>query len=168
MAELDRVAEWADELIGAHLDDSWSFAFDHARTRGGACHWGTRRITVSRHLASRWSDEEVRQTLLHEIAHALAGPSAAHGPQWRRIAARLGYTGTRTHSNPTADELAPWVGSCPSGHLFYRHRRPSRPLACGRCARRFDSANEIQWRRRDVAAPDRAAGGAAGTGRTPR
>ncbi|PPI25087.1 SprT-like domain-containing protein [Rathayibacter sp. AY1B5] len=153
MADLDDVARWADALIEEHLDPSWSFALDHARTRGGACHWTRRRITVSRHLAARWSDEEVRQTLLHEVAHALAGPDAGHGPQWGRIAGRLGYTGSRTHSNPTADELAPWVGTCPGGHLFYRHRRPTRPLACGRCARRFEPANAIQWRRRPVPAP---------------
>ncbi|AZZ50710.1 SprT-like domain-containing protein [Rathayibacter festucae] len=152
MAELDQVARWADALLREHLDASWSFAFDHARTRGGACHWKDRRITVSRHLAARWSDEEVHQTLLHEVAHALAGPKAGHGPAWRRAATALGYTGDRTHSNPTADELAPWVGSCPSGHLFYRHRRPSRPLACGRCARRFEAANAIEWRRREVPA----------------
>ena len=152
MAELDQVARWADALLREHLDASWSFAFDHARTRGGACHWKDRRITVSRHLAARWSDEEVHQTLLHEVAHALAGPKAGHGPAWRRAATALGYTGDRTHSNPTADELAPWVGSCPSGHLFYRHRRPIRPLACGRCARRFEAANAIEWRRREVAA----------------
>ncbi|KZX21554.1 SprT-like domain-containing protein [Rathayibacter tanaceti] len=150
MADLDDVAHWAQSLIEEHLDDSWSFAFDHARTRAGACHWTRRRITVSRHLASRWSDDEVWQTLLHEVAHALAGPEAAHGPQWRRISVGLGYTGARTHNNPTADELAPWVGRCPSGHLFYRHRRPTRPLACGRCARRFESANAIQWQRRTV------------------
>ncbi|PPH35137.1 SprT-like domain-containing protein [Rathayibacter rathayi] len=153
MADLEDVARWADALIEEHLDPSWSFALDHARTRGGACDWTRRRITVSRHLAARWSDEEVRQTLLHEIAHALAGPDAGHGPQWRRISAQLGYTGTRTHSNPTADELAPWVGSCPGGHLFYRHRRPTRPLACGRCARRFEPANAIRWQRRPVPAP---------------
>jgi predicted SprT family Zn-dependent metalloprotease len=155
VAELDRVAEWAQELLREHLDDSWTFAFDRARTRAGACDWTHRRITVSRLLAARWSDDEVRQTLLHEVAHALAGPKAAHGAEWRRIADRLGYTGTRTHSNPTADELAPWVGSCPSGHLFYRHRRPTRPLACGKCARRFEAANAIEWRRRTVPAAAR-------------
>lgn len=152
MADLDDVARWAHTLLEKHLDDSWSFAFDHARTRGGACDWARRRITVSRHLCLRWSDEEMHQTLLHEVAHALAGPTAAHGRQWRQIASRLGYTGTRTHNNPTADELAPWIGTCPSGHLFYRHRRPTRPLACGRCARRFEAANAIQWRRRAVPA----------------
>lgn len=153
MADLDDVTRCAHALIQEHLDDSWSFSFDHARTRAGACHWTQRRITVSRHLAARWSDEEVHQTLLHEVAHALAGPDAAHGSQWRHIADRLGYTGQRTHSNPTADDLAPWIGSCPGGHLFYRHRRPTRPLACGKCARRFDAAHAIQWRRRTVQAP---------------
>ncbi|AJM77149.1 sprT domain-containing protein [Rathayibacter toxicus] len=153
MAELDQVTQWARELIDLHLDSSWSFAFDHARTRGGACHWARKRITVSQLLAARWSDEEVRQTLLHEVAHALAGPEAGHGPQWRRTALRLGCDGSRTHRNPTADELARWVGTCPSGHIFYRHRRPRHRLACGRCARHPEAAHAIQWRQRTVPTP---------------
>ena len=35
---------------------------------------------------------EVRDTILHEIAHALAGAKARHGPAWKAIAKRLGAT----------------------------------------------------------------------------
>ena len=35
---------------------------------------------------------EVRDTILHEIAHALAGAKAKHGPAWKAIARRLGAT----------------------------------------------------------------------------
>ena len=38
-----------------------------------------------------------------------AGPRAGHGPSWKRIAAELGYVGSRVHHGETADELAPWV-----------------------------------------------------------
>lgn len=157
MADLDRVRVWADALIRLHLDDSWSFDFDNAKTRGGACHWRSKRITVSRYLAARWQDDEVHQTLLHEVAHAMSGAREGHGAIWRRNAAAIGYVGRRTHENEVADELAPWVGACPSGHLFYRHRRPTRDLACGRCARRFDRANVIEWRRREITSAQRRA-----------
>lgn len=33
----------------------------------------------------------INQIILHEVAHALAGPSAKHGPRWLRIARLLGY-----------------------------------------------------------------------------
>lgn len=36
--------------------------------------------------------DQVTDTILHEIAHALAGPAARHGPAWKSIARRLGAT----------------------------------------------------------------------------
>ena len=69
MADLARVRIWADALIALHLDPSWSFDFDHARTRAGACHYGDRRITVSRHLAGRFEDDEIHQVLTWPATH---------------------------------------------------------------------------------------------------
>ncbi|PRI11433.1 SprT-like domain-containing protein [Leucobacter massiliensis] len=149
MAELDRVRVWAEALIRMHLDPAeWSFGFDHAKRRAGLCNYAERRITVSRYLAARFEDDEIHQVLLHEVAHALAGPSAGHGPRWKRIAAEIGYAGGRTHDGDIAHERAPWVGSCPAGHAHYRFRRPTRPASCARCARGFSEAHLIAWRRR--------------------
>ncbi|MBC7518891.1 MAG: SprT-like domain-containing protein [Microbacteriaceae bacterium] len=150
MAELDRVRQWAVALIALHLDSSWSFAFDAAKTRAGLCNYTHHRITVSRHLAARFDDDEIHQVLLHEVAHAMAGSRAAHGPRWRAVASELGYVGTRLHDGAIASELAPWVGACVGGHLHYRYRRPTRVLACGKCSRNFDSAHVIRWERRTL------------------
>ena len=148
-ATLVSVRARAEQLMAAHLGaGAWSFDFDHAKTRAGQCDFARRRITVSRHLAVRFSEADVDQVLLHEIAHALAGARAAHGPTWRRTAKALGYTGSRLHDGPVASELAPWVGTCPAGHEHFRYRTPTRPLACARCARRFDARNVITWTRR--------------------
>ncbi len=149
MTELERVRRWADALIDLHLDRSWSFGFDNAKTRAGLCDYTAKRITVSRHLAARYQDDEIHQVLLHEVAHALAGARAGHGPRWRAVAAELGYEGKRLHDGAIAEDLAPWVGTCPAGHVHHRYREPTRTLACGRCSRRFDDANAITWRRRD-------------------
>jgi predicted SprT family Zn-dependent metalloprotease len=158
MAELARVRRWANALIRLHLDPiEWSFGFDNAKTRAGLCNYTAKRITVSRYLAARYEDDEIHQVLLHEVAHALAGARAGHGPRWRATARKLGYVGSRLHHGATADELAPWVGTCPAGHVYYRYRKPTRPLACGRCSRRFDSANAIAWKSRVITASARRA-----------
>lgn len=149
MADLDRVRRWADALIRMHLDpEVWSFGFDRARTRAGQCDYGRHRITVSRHLAERFDDDDIHQVLLHEVAHALAGSKAGHGAAWKRAARDLGYVGSRLHDGPIAEELAPWIGTCPNGHVHYRYRRPQRPLSCARCSRRFDPRFRIEWERR--------------------
>ncbi len=150
MAELVRVRKWADALIALHLDPSWSFGFDTAKTRAGLCNYTKKRITVSRYLASRYEDDEIHQVLLHEVAHAIAGTRAGHGPRWKKVAQELGYEGKRLHDGAIANELAPWVGTCPAGHLHYRYRRPTRALSCGRCSARFDPANAIRWTHRVV------------------
>lgn len=144
----DDVTRMARDLIALHLPGSaWTFGFDRAVRRAGACHHADRRITVSRHLAERAEEDEVRQVLLHEVAHALAGHRAAHGPRWRAAAARIGYTGSRLHDRPVAEEQATWVGVCPAGHEHRRFRRPSRPTSCGSCSRSFSRSALITWRR---------------------
>lgn len=153
MAELARVTIWAEALIRTHLDpvfgpSKWSFGFDHAKRRAGLCNYTDHRITVSRHLAARFDDDEIHQILLHEVAHALAGAEAGHGATWKRIARELGYVGGRTHDGEVARELAPWVGVCPAGHEHLRFRRPTRPTSCAKCSRGYAAAHAITWRKR--------------------
>jgi predicted SprT family Zn-dependent metalloprotease len=99
-------------------------------------------------MALRAEDDDVHQVLLHEVAHALAGRSGGHGPRWKAVAKELGYEGGRTFDGDIAAELAPWVGTCPAGHEVRRHRRPTKPMSCGRCSRRFDPAHLLRWVRR--------------------
>jgi predicted SprT family Zn-dependent metalloprotease len=149
MVDAEVAVALAEQLIAEHLPGrGWRFGFDNAKRRAGACDYARRRITVSRHLAAGSDEEGVRQVLLHEIAHAVAGHAAAHGPRWRVVAERIGYTGSRLHAGPIADEHAPWVGTCPTGHTHYRFRKPTAPLSCGVCGRRFSPAALITWERR--------------------
>jgi predicted SprT family Zn-dependent metalloprotease len=157
MTDPTDVRREAEELLRTHLDASWSFAFDNAKRRAGACDYLRKRITLSRYLSARYDDEMNRQTILHEIAHALAGPAAGHGADWKRIARSLGYTGGVTHRGETATELAPWVGVCPAGHIAYRHRRATRATSCAICAPTFDERHLISWRRREISAATRRA-----------
>ena len=151
MADIERVRRWANALISLHLDPTvWSFEFDNAKRRAGLCNYTHKRISVSRYLAARFTDDDIHQVLLHEVAHAIAGNAAGHGAKWKKVAEGLGYEGERLHSGPIADDLAPWVGTCPAGHVHYRYQRPVRALACGQCSRRFDAANTIQWAQRIV------------------
>ena len=86
---LYEAAHLARSLMKEHGLDGWSFAFDHARRRFGACSYTRRRITLSRPLVLLNGMDEVRDTVLHEIAHALC-PGDKHGPRWRTTCARIG------------------------------------------------------------------------------
>jgi len=150
LSDLQALRRVAEDMIAAHLDASWTFAYDSAKRRAGACDYTRKRITVSRYLSARYDDETNRQTLLHEIAHALAGARAAHGTAWKRTARAIGYTGGVTHHGETATELAPWVGTCPAGHVAYRHRRATRATSCAKCSRTFDERFLFTWTRREI------------------
>ena len=150
MSDLNHVRAMAAALLAEHLSEEWTFGFDTAKRRAGRCDFRERRITLSRYLASRYDDATNRQTLLHEIAHALAGHAAGHGPHWRRIARAIGYTGGTTHDGEIAREHAKWVGVCPAGHEVFRFRRPDarRQHSCARCSPRFDRRFALRWRER--------------------
>jgi hypothetical protein len=43
-------------------------------------------------IYTEWTNSrrELQESILHEIAHALAGPKSGHGPRWQRKARKLG------------------------------------------------------------------------------
>ena len=85
-----QVADEARELMDRHGLRDWSLEFNRTRRQLGACEWETKRIFLSRMHAVQKPPELVTDVILHEIAHALAGPEAGHGPEWKAIAIRLG------------------------------------------------------------------------------
>jgi predicted SprT family Zn-dependent metalloprotease len=138
--------------MGRHLP-TWTFGFDHARARVGCCHYATHQITLSRYLIAHLGVEDVDQAILHEVAHALAGPSARHGPAWRALADGLGYSGHRTIDVPDARAAAHWGAVCPRGHEHLRHRRPPAGSRCGPCARAGEN-HVLVWTDRRQPRPD--------------
>lgn len=136
----------AGELMRTHRLTGWTFAFDRAKTRAGQCRFDRREISLSRHLTALHSADQVRDTVLHEIAHALAGPKQGHGPAWQEVAIRVGAQPHRTLGADAPLPAAPWQGHCPGGHRHRRYRRPQRPVSCGLCCRRFCLANMVVWK----------------------
>jgi predicted SprT family Zn-dependent metalloprotease len=145
--ELMAAHRLASDLLAEHRLRDWTFRFDNARARFGACRYSSRQITLSRHLTRLCSEEEVRNTLLHEIAHALVGRAHGHDEVWRRTALAIGSDGKRTDDGPDGVAYA-WTGRCPAGHVVRRHRRPSRVMSCSTCSPgRFDHRAIFEWTR---------------------
>lgn len=135
----------ARRLLDEHRLSSWRVELDSAVARAGVCRYDTRTIGLSGPLTRLHSEAEVRETVLHEVAHALAGPRAQHGPHWRAIALSIGSTGERCVDRAAPRIEGGWVGTCPAGHRLTRHRRPTRVVTCGRCTRRFDLHHLLTW-----------------------
>ncbi|MDF2093065.1 SprT-like domain-containing protein [Knoellia sp. 3-2P3] len=135
----------ARELVAAHGLRGWTVGLDRAKTRAGACHYGKRLITLSGPLTRLHSEADVRDTILHEIAHALVGPKHRHDEVWRATAVKIGCTGQRCVPPDAPKVAGDWLGTCPAGHEVHRHRRPQRPQSCSRCRPSFDLRHLFAW-----------------------
>ena len=60
----------AHQLISDHGLSDWHFEFDRAVRRFGFCMHRARTITLSKRFTLLNPEPEVRNTILHEIAHA--------------------------------------------------------------------------------------------------
>lgn len=92
MTRLEHAADRARELMDRHGLDEWALRFNGARKKLGECRPLQKLILISRVHALNGAPGQVTDTILHEIAHALVGPAAHHGPEWKAAARRLGAT----------------------------------------------------------------------------
>ena len=82
----------ARKLMNMHGLDDWTFRFSATRRKIGDCNERQKTIRIGRIHAVRDHPSQVTDTILHEIAHALAGSKARHGPKWKKIAKQIGAT----------------------------------------------------------------------------
>jgi|GEM_PF-272915 len=167
--EREVAARLASELMAEHGLSGWTFRFDRARRRAGLCRYDRREISLSGPLTALYDEADVREVVLHEIAHALAGARHGHDAVWRATARAIGSTGRRVVREGSPEVDGDWVGLCPAGHRVTRFRRPQRPQACGRCSPVFDRRHLLSWTYRGLPVPEPGrAAASGGQGRGPR
>lgn len=131
-------------LIEQYAPEGTKFEWDNATRRFGCCRYSYNRttgkyynfrITISYPLAIRNSWEVVRQTVLHEIAHART-PSHNHDAVWRRECILIGGNGERCYRGESEGGdvktiPAKFIGVCPKcGHQYPRNRRSKGAYCC--------------------------------------
>ena len=137
-----------DKMQELGLDSSWEFVFDSAKQRAGLCNYSDHKISLSKYIVEYHSIDQSEQVILHEIAHALAGKSAGHGPNWKNTAKSIGYKAEKFTGKEIAEQTAKWIGECRNGHRHYRFKSPKAKLSCLYCGRGFNPRNLISWTKR--------------------
>ena len=127
--------ELALGLMKQHGLEFWHFEFDRAKKRFGSCQFRYRLITLSKPLVLINDIDVVKNTILHEIAHALVNPKYLHNWVWRQKAIEIGCDGNRCHdSNKVNPVIGKLVAECPNcRHIYYKHRTPKGERACCKC-----------------------------------
>ena len=143
----------ATALMQRHGLHDWALVFDRAKTRAGVCRPQRREIGLSLPLTRLHTEAEVRDTVLHEIAHALVGAGHGHDRVWQAAARSIGASGQRCVSPESARVDGAWLGRCGAGHEVTRHQRPARVVTCSRCSSTFDLAHLLTWTCRGQRAP---------------
>jgi predicted SprT family Zn-dependent metalloprotease len=128
---LRQTAQLAAKLMTEHGLAGWQFGFNRNVRRAGVCRYPTRgrpgRIELSAHFVARNPEAEVRDTLLHEIAHALVGPGHGHDEVWKAKCVAVGARPERCYGEAVEMPRGRWRAACPGcGREFDRHRRPPR------------------------------------------
>ena len=122
---LAEVEELARRLFARHrrrsgLGAEWTFGFDLSTARAGVCRQPSKRIDLSVCYCLRAPRDEIEDTLLHEIAHAIVGVEHRHDAVWRAKAREIGCKAERCSS--VGHTLPRWIGKCGCEKPWSRQR----------------------------------------------
>lgn len=116
----------ACSLVSQHLPNDWKFDWNNRKSALGVCNYRKKTIFLSTYFLNRIPDEEIEDTILHEIAHALAGicyGATGHGKEWKQICREIGAKPQRCHSGEVKNHTYRYTIKCPKcGHKSGRHR----------------------------------------------
>lgn len=117
------VRRLALDLLAEHGLHAWQFAYNRRKQALGLCVYHRRTIELSIHFVERNCTEEIIDTILHEIAHALVGPGHGHDKVWRRKCKEIGARPSRC--GQAQMPAGKWQARCAScSKRFDRHRKP--------------------------------------------
>ena len=123
------VEKYARNMLDKYGLHDWKFSWNRGKRLAGLCNYQLKTVFLSTYMLTKNAVEfnDIRNTLLHEIAHALT-PGHNHDHVWVQKALEIGCDGKRCHSLGQLDKAC-WKISC----------------ACGACkAERFRISSKIK------------------------
>lgn len=142
----EKALQLTHDLLKEHGVDGWDVAFDNSVYNQGITDPSRMTIFLSKHFLVEDSDKEIRDTILHEVAHVLAGCHEKHGKKWIKIVEQLGGKPmAKSYVNTVPYR---YVGTCGSGcSLAYRHRMvKSATYLCMTCNEEISWSETQEWK----------------------
>lgn len=136
ISPMQAVSIWFEELqaasdkLGYEHFAGWTLTFNRAFKAMGTTKYREREVCLSKHFLPRFTEEAIRDTIRHELAHVVAGSAAGHGAVWRMAARALGARPERTGGEdlgPRAEPLyrgvSPLCDCHPTAHRLGKNHR---------------------------------------------
>jgi predicted SprT family Zn-dependent metalloprotease len=135
--ELSLLRGIASQKLYQHKLIGWSFGIGDFGRRAGVCKHSVQRIEIQEYYALHNPQEEVMDTLMHEIAHALT-PGHKHDAFWKAVAIQLGATPVSCNKKNVAVKPGDWKATCDEcGKVYYKYKASagleSRRFGCVVC-----------------------------------
>lgn len=141
------------QLMSQHglTQAGWKFGFDNSVRRFGVCKYRLRSISLSKHLVRLNSDIQVKDTILHEIAHALVGFHHHHNSIWKAKCVEIGAKPTRCYSSSeVARPEGRYQANCDLCNTTHQRQRSPMPLSYYTCpcekAKPCNQRKKLIWR----------------------
>lgn len=147
---LNEALDYTDMKLHEHglIDEGWRASVNNRKSCFGVCNYTQKTIGLSSILIPNCNDKNVKETILHEIAHALT-PGHHHDKVWKRKCIEVGGNGeaqggTENYINGDNGFLlkqSKYTATCPEcGHTEAIHRKMKRNISCGQHNLRYYDA----------------------------
>ena len=127
----------------------WELKFSNQKRHLGYCRPRKKVISISRAFMKTNSFEVIRDTLLHEIAHALHYLEAGktnHSNGWKKFALKVGCEPKRCATGEGLNmPKGNYVGVCPvCKKATHFYRRVRRSYSCSHCTKSYDPRYKLE------------------------
>lgn len=121
----------------------WKFQINkRCKLRMGYCNFDKKVIEVSKCLIDVGTPEDIQDTILHEIAHALVGRGYGHGKVWKAKAIEIGAIpkACNSHKIKLPKGKAKYICyNCGYEEQIYRLPRKKIMVACASCCKKYNN-----------------------------
>jgi len=115
-------------------DCNYKLKFNNRKGQCGCCNYDKKTISISIPYIGNNSDELIRNTILHEIAHMLT--NCGHDKKWKRKCIEIGCRPERVNN----EAIMPYkyTAICPNcKEEIGRHKRTK--VACAKCCDKYNN-----------------------------